>query len=160
LIIDGREQRCSGYSSSGTGISEFFLMWINDGCCLRSSEQSNTECPKKDGDCNPSESNTLGMDKVCEDNDCAHPVWADGCKACMCFNNGNAAWCDGFQGDYYDTYFDQHGENPWGDTNVKNRKCNPEFKPYYTFCYENWHCALGLRCVTDSLVQNHMCVFN
>jgi len=44
LIVDGREVQCSGYFSSGTGISEFFLMWIDDVCCLRSSQQSNTEC--------------------------------------------------------------------------------------------------------------------
>ena len=79
----------------------------------------------------------------------------------MCFNHGNAAWRDGFQGAYYDTYFDQHGMNPWGDRNRANRKCNTEFKPYYdSVCYANWHCALGLHCVQDRLVQNHMCVFN
>ena len=60
----------------------------------------------------------------CQEKYCAHPMWADGCEACMCFNNGNAAWCDGLRGHYYDKYFEEHGENPWGDTNVRNRKCN------------------------------------
>ena len=27
LIIDGREEQCSQYFSSGTGISEFYIMW-------------------------------------------------------------------------------------------------------------------------------------
>ena len=45
LIINGREKQCKGYFSSGTGISEFYIMWIDDACCLRSSQQSNTECP-------------------------------------------------------------------------------------------------------------------
>ena len=50
LIIDGREEQCSQYFSSGTGISEFYIMWINDVCCLRSSKQSNTECTNQYGD--------------------------------------------------------------------------------------------------------------
>ena len=58
LIINGREKQCKGYFSSGTGISEFFLMWINDVCCLRSSEQSNTECTKQVKD---SDSNNAGL---------------------------------------------------------------------------------------------------
>jgi len=135
LIIDGREERCWGYLSTGTGISEFFLMWINDVCCLRSSEQSNTECPENDGGCNPSE-RELETKYGCGDNDCANLAWADGCEACMCFNNGNASWCDGSKGDYYDNhitdyydnYFMEHGKNPWGDTNWRNRKCNTQFR--------------------------------
>ena len=44
LIIDGREEQCWGYFSSGTSYSEFYIMWINDVCCMRNSKQSNTEC--------------------------------------------------------------------------------------------------------------------
>ena len=78
-------------------------MWIDGGCYLRSSKQSNTECPKLDFDYrDPSAANI--EEGYCKDNNCAHPMWADGCEACMCFNNGNAAWCDGYRGDYYDNY--------------------------------------------------------
>ena len=48
LIIDGREEQCTTYAPQyvvGTGLSEFYIMWIDDVCCLRSSQQSNTECP-------------------------------------------------------------------------------------------------------------------
>ena len=96
-------------------------------------------------DCNPSAANTE-VGKGCEDNDCAHPVWADGCEACMCFNPGNAAWCDGYRGDFYDKYFEEHGDNPWGDRNVRNRKCNPDFRPVNEYCATEWHCAKGLTC--------------
>ena len=74
---------------------------------------------------------------------CANAVWMDGCKACMCFNEGNAAWCDGYRGDYYDNYFKANGVNPWGDTNWRNRKCNTEFKPLNERCGQAWQCASG-----------------
>ena len=97
--------------------------------------------------CNPSQADGLAVENGCEDDDCADPVWADGCEACMCFNNGNAAWCDGFRGDYYDNYFNDNKKNPWGDTNVRNRKCNPIFRPYGSGCLDvNWQCAAGLKC--------------
>ena len=84
--------------------------------------------PYRQFDCNPSDV-ALNYGDGCQTHDCAHPVWRNGCEACMCFNPANAAWCDGLEGDYYDKYFEEHGENPWGDSNVKNRKCNTEFKP-------------------------------
>ena len=96
--------------------------------------------------CDPSQQKNLGFANGCEDNDCAHPVWADGCEGCMCFNYGNPTWCDGYRGDHYDTYFKEHGENPWGDTNVKNRKCNPIFRPYNSYCWRDWQCVQGLHC--------------
>ena len=74
------------------------------------------------------------------------PCGRDGCDACMCFNHGNAAWCDGFRNEYYDTYFDQHGRNPWGDTIRANRKCNTEFRPFTSKCDAAWHCAKGYAC--------------
>ena len=97
--------------------------------------------------CDPSQTEGLGFGNGCEDNDCAHPVWADGCEACMCFNPGNAAWCDGYRGDFYDKYFEEHGDNPWGDPNVRNRKCNTIFRPSGSLCLVNWQCAAGLKCV-------------
>ena len=96
--------------------------------------------------CNPSQADGLAVENGCEDDDCADPVWADGCEACMCFNHGNAAWCDGFRGDFYDKYFEEHGDNPWGDRNVRNRKCNPDFRPVNEYCATEWHCAKGLTC--------------
>ena len=41
----------------------------------------------------------------------------------------NASWCDGTKSDYYDDdYFKKNGvENPFGDSNIKNRKCNTVF---------------------------------
>ena len=71
----------------------------------------------------------------------------------MCFNHGNAFWCDGGRGNFYDwtvfdydKYFNDHGENPWGDTDRANRKCNPVFRPYGHECHMHWHCAKGLSC--------------
>ena len=75
-------------------------------------------------ECDPSEIDLLARNKNgCGDKDCADPVWGDGCEACMCFNPGNAAWCDGSRGDDYDNYFKAQGVNPWGDRNVRNQKC-------------------------------------
>ena len=82
-------------------------------------------------------------------------MWADGCEACMCFNNGNAAWCDGLRGHYYDKYFEEHGENPWGDTNVRNRKCNTDFRPDGSRCDANWQCEKEFTCTIVDLV--HVC---
>jgi hypothetical protein len=147
LIIDGREAQCAGYFSTGTGISEFFLMWIDGECCLRSSEQSNTECPDLGIDyCDPSETNYQSEDpKGCEDNNCARPMWTDGCEACMCFEPyTNVSWCDGSRSAYYDKYFEEHGKNPWGDTNVRNRKCNTDFRGYPAACDgDAWHWQCG-----------------
>ena len=46
----GRVLECASYWSGGTGYSEFFIMWIDGDCCLRSSYQSNTECTKQTND--------------------------------------------------------------------------------------------------------------
>ena len=63
----------------------------------------------------------------CKDEDCASDVCTDGCLACMCFNQGNTSWCDGTKSTYYDNYYEEHGENPFGDSNWSNRKCNTHF---------------------------------
>ena len=161
LIIDGREEQCSQYFSSGTGISEFYIMWIDGNCCLRSSAQDSDKCIRQfgDGNCNPSSVKDTGKPD-CGNDDCADPVWGDGCEACMCFNNGNAAWCDGLRGDHYDKYFEEHGENPWGDTNVRNRKCNTEFieeNAPLNYCHKSWQCAKGLTCYSGGDQTNNMC---
>ena len=106
--------------------------------------------------CNPTWVNTYGKPD-CADNDCANPIWKDGCEACMCFNYGNDAWCDGFEGDFYDKYFEEHGENPWGDRNVRNRKCNTEFNEPLDFCYAQWHCAKGLTCKSQANDNGSKC---
>ena len=82
----------------------------------------------------------------CKIASCASDKWLDGCSACMCFNNGNASWCDARQSVYYDVYFDRHGENPFGDSNKSNRKCNTIFSPKEVFCQWDWECEFGLVC--------------
>ena len=96
--------------------------------------------------CDPSQQKNLDMANGCQDNDCAHPVWADGCEGCMCFNYNNPTWCDGYRGDFYDTYFKDHGDNPFGDPNWRNRKCNPIFRPHSKYCSAHWQCEKGLYC--------------
>ena len=104
-------------------------------------------------DCDPRALELL-EGKGCEDNDCANPLWGDGCEACMCFNPGNAAWCDGHRDAFYDTYFEEHGENPWGDTNVRNRKCNTDpAKKKDEKCEAGWQCANGC----GSFISNRHC---
>ena len=76
----------------------------------------------------------------CRTEDCASDVWKDGCLACMCFNNGNASWCDGRKSAYYDDYFEGNGENPFGDTKRENRKCNIIFLQEDAKCYWDWQC--------------------
>jgi hypothetical protein len=167
----GREVECLSYKSGGsasfgegTGLSGFFLMLIDDVCCLRSSIQSNTECTIQDPGniryCDPSDNRrrVLGegrsvmellyppTNSFCKDKECARIWWRDGCKACMCFNHGNASWCDDTRGDYYDNYFKANGVNPWGDDKVENRKCNTEFLPKEAKCEEDWQCGPGLKC--------------
>ena len=77
-------------------------------------------------------------------------MWKDGCLACMCINQGNDSWCDGKKSDYYDKYFEENGENPFGDSNKDNRKCNEDFRQYGVPCggiqYHNWQCESGLEC--------------
>lgn len=63
----------------------------------------------------------------CKNDECASDRWTDGCSACMCYNRGNASWCDGMKSDYYDNYFQFHRKNPFGDSNPDNRKCNTTF---------------------------------
>ena len=48
----------------------------------------------------------------------------------------NASWCDGTKSDYYDDdYFKKNGvENPFGDSNIKNRKCNTVFGQQSSLC--------------------------
>ena len=45
----------------------------------------------------------------------------------LCYSNGNASWCDGSKSDYYDDYYTENGKNPFGDSNLRNRKCNTDF---------------------------------
>ena len=91
--------------------------------------------------CNPSEHNANG----CKNDDCAAPNWVDGCKACMCgFNNESHSWCDGTRNEFYDTYFDQHGSNLWGDRDRENQKCSNIFRNEGSTCNHNWQCQKGL----------------
>ena len=83
-------------------------------------------------------------DNVCKNDDCASDMWKDGCLACMCYNVGNASWCDGTKSVYYDTYFDKHGENPFGDSNRSNRKCNTNFSQQDVPCKWDWECDIGI----------------
>ena len=83
-------------------------------------------------------------DRNCGEKDCASKEWKDGCEACMCFNKGNASWCDGAQSVYYDVYFEEHGENPFGDSNYSNRKCNTNFSQQDVSCNWDWECESGL----------------
>jgi len=94
----------------------------------------------------------------CEDNDCANDVWKDGCLGCMCYNQGNGSWCDGIQSDYYDNYFEENGENPFGDSNRSNRKCNTIFAPYGVLCEHNWECESGLDCKVGG--PSRLCLYS
>ena len=71
-------------------------------------------------DCDPMQQN-LDEDNGCKEEDCASTNWEDGCEACMCYNQGNASWCDGTKSAYYDNYFEEHGENPFGDNRRSNK---------------------------------------
>ena len=64
----------------------------------------------------------------------------DRCLSCMCFNQGNASWCDGKKSAYYDTYFERHAENPCGDSNWSSRKCNTQFPLIVFPCQWEWEC--------------------
>ena len=139
-LPDGTDRDCFSYHSSGTGIASFYIMWIDGVCCHRSWKQSNTECTKQLGTlmCDPSIKD-FNSDKFCVKDgkpgkwgiipSCATDTWRDGCKGCMCYVPGNPMWCDGLKGQYYDKYFEEHGMNPWGDSNWKNRKCNTDPLP-------------------------------
>ena len=151
ILHDGSEITCKSYSSTGTCIASFYIMWIDDVCCLRSWKQSNTECSLQLGTnyCDPSERNyqeatfcsketlTRYSDGFNSPNgvfpSCATDMWRDGCNGCMCYEPGNPTWCDGLKGHYYDKYFEEHGMNPWNDSNWENRKCNTDPLPA-----ENW----------------------
>ena len=80
----------------------------------------------------------------CRTCDCASTNLEDGCKACMCYNNGNASWCDGTKSAYYDYYFQEHKQNPFGDSKKENRKCNRNFSPKDASCQRTWECVEGL----------------
>ena len=47
-LNDGSVVECARYESEGTGYSEFYIIWIDDVCCLRSCNQSTTECTRQD----------------------------------------------------------------------------------------------------------------
>ena len=98
----------------------------------------------------------------CEDEDRTSDVWKDGCAACMCLKKGNASWCDGAQSVYYDVYFEEHGKNPFGDTNYSNRKCNTKFSQEFDVCRYDWECGDGLiGCFVvyaDLINKNNVCI--
>ena len=64
----------------------------------------------------------------------------------MCYNYGNDSWCDGTQSAYYDNYFEAYRENPFGDANWSNRKCNTNFSLKWFSCQWNWEYENGLEC--------------
>jgi len=101
--------------------------------------------------CNPMQEVSKKYSTGCKDGDCASTNWEDGCEACMCSNNGNASWCDGTKSTYYDNYFEAHGENPFGDSNQSNRKCNTKFSLAGGSCNWNWECDRGLECNDDDV---------
>ena len=86
----------------------------------------------------------------CKNLDCASDMWEDGCLACMCYNTGNASWCDGSKSVYYDVYFDEHGVNPFGDSRRENRKCNTDFGQENFSCRQSWECDSELECCFGS----------
>ena len=71
----------------------------------------------------------------------------------MCFNNGNALWCDGTKSAYYDSYYEEHGKNPFGDSNPNNRKCNTQFSPKGVSCEWEWECE------SDGFFSEYDCCF-
>ena len=85
-------------------------------------------------------------DQGCHDGDCASDVWKDGCLGCMCFNQGDASWCDGTKSAYYDNYYKDNQKNPFSDSNQDNRKCVTKFLPREAPCQHDWQCASGLEC--------------
>ena len=60
-LNDGSVVECARYWATGTGLSEFFLMWIDGECCLRSRKQSNTRCTKQISDKPPTNGDKLSM---------------------------------------------------------------------------------------------------
>ena len=93
---------------------------------------------------------TLGdVERNCKDKDCASARWIDGCASCMCYNNGNALWCDGIQSDYYDNYYKKNGKNPFSNYYWNSRKCNTHFSQQDVSCEWDWECESGLGCCPD-----------
>ena len=82
----------------------------------------------------------------CKEEHCASDIWKDGCEACMCYNLGNASRCDGSKSAYYDNYFIENEENPFGDSNRRNRKCNIIFSLQDDPCDWDWECGRGSLC--------------
>ena len=78
----------------------------------------------------------------------------------MCYNYENASWCDGSKSDYYDSYFLENGENPFGDKNQSNRKCNTNFSQQYSPCQSRWGCDSGLECKSLGYVRNFCTISN
>ena len=96
----------------------------------------------------------------CRDKDCASDRWKDGCLACMCFYD-NDSWCDGTQSAYYDNYYEEHGENPFGDSNWSNRKYNTDFSLKGTSYKWNWECEdKPLGCSPNNDYSDKVCVSN
>ena len=58
----------------------------------------------------------------------------------MCYNQRNDSWCDGRRSGYYDDYFNKNGENPFGDIDPANRKCNTCHLPTGISCTFSWQC--------------------
>ena len=97
-------------------------------------------------------------DQGCKDEDCASDVWKDGCLACMCFNQGNASWCDGTKSAYYDNYYKKNGKNPFGDSNRDNRKCKKKVSPKGGSCKWNLQCVGGLECGATTRYLTPVCI--
>ena len=157
---DRENRKCNTFfgesSDDGSGFKCNKGWQCKDGCCqTHTSAFPQNRCDNfchNDVKCNPSEQNEIGP-FGCKNKDCAADNWLDGCKACMCFNNGNPTWCDGTRNEYYDNYFDQHGENPWGDRKRENRKCNTFFGEEDFKCNRSWQCKRGSTCVQQSCTQ-------
>ena len=98
-------------------------------------------------------------DQGCHEKDCASDVWRDGCRACMCYNNGNASWCDRTNSAYYDNYYEEHGKNPFGDSKYSNKKCNTDFSQQDASCRWDWECESGAGCclVYNSASKKRYC---
>ena len=85
----------------------------------------------------------------CHTNDCVMEVYKDGCSACMCYKHGGDSWCDGTKNAYYDDYYEKHNENPFGDSDRANRKCNTNFSYYGGPCNRGlWQCPGWMRCLS------------
>ena len=46
ILHDGSQLKCNYYEGLGTGYSQFYIMFIDGVCCLRSSHQDSDKCPE------------------------------------------------------------------------------------------------------------------